>query len=54
MTVGPITVDLSDYDLTPNVLVRWRYSDKGDGCAWYWYIDDIEITGDPSGACAAL
>ncbi|MHA3789563.1 T9SS type A sorting domain-containing protein [Flavobacterium hauense] len=43
MTTGPITVDLGDYDTMSNVLVRWRYSDNNDGCAWYWNIDDILI-----------
>lgn len=53
MAVGPITVDLSDYDLTANVKVRFRYSDNNDGCAWYWYIDNIEIEGDLAGACTS-
>jgi len=46
-----VTVDLSDYNTTPNVRVRWRY-EEGITCAWYWQIDDIAITGDMATACS--
>ncbi len=37
-------------DLTPyvdnSVIIRWRYTDDGDGCAWYWMIDDVVVSTD--------
>ena len=45
------TADLSTYDLTANITIRFRYSDNGEGCAWYWNIDDIAITGDLAVPC---
>lgn len=47
-----VTVDLSAYDLTPNVKLRWRYVDDYL-CAWYWQIDDVSITGDLAQVCTS-
>ena len=37
------TVDLSSY-VGDTIILNWRYSDNGDGCAWYWQIDDVQIS----------
>ncbi len=36
-------VDLSAY-AGQTIILRWRYSDNNDGCAWYWHIDDVTIS----------
>jgi len=35
-------VNLSAY-AGQTVVLRWRYSDNNDGCAWYWHIDDVAL-----------
>ncbi len=39
------SIDLSAY-AGQTIVVRWRYSDNGDGCAWYWQIDDVVVIGE--------
>jgi len=50
---GLTTVNLGAYDLTPNVMVRWRYQESSSGCAWYWQVDDITITGTLAIPCTS-
>ncbi len=40
------TIDLAAY-AGATAMFRWRYSDDGDQCAWYWRLDDILIP-DPA------
>ncbi len=37
-------LDLTAY-AGQTIVLRWRYSDNDDGCAWYWQVDDVSIVG---------
>jgi len=36
------TVNLDAY-LDSTIVLKWRYTDDGNGCAWFWQIDDVQI-----------
>ena len=38
------TIDLTAY-AGQTVIIRWRYSDNGDGCAWFWQVDNVSVVG---------
>jgi len=42
---------LHNHDLTAycgnNVQIRWTYDDNGDGDAWFWHIDNVQVEGIP-------
>ncbi len=35
-------IDLSAY-AGQSIIIRWRYSDNGDGCAWFWQVDSVMV-----------